>query len=108
MPLGAAAYPEGRFLKSGAQLLGYLEGRPGITKITKVEPWKSDGWEPGPRGELPADVVERVEELPQLQEVEEGSPEWESIYDSIEAAYWECEDGGAWVEVEVEYEEASS
>lgn len=101
------AFPEARLMKTGNALLGYLEGRPGVVKILKVEQWKSEGWKPG--GERPApppEVLDRVAKVPMVLEADPA--EKDGLIRDILEAWAECEDDGAWVECEIDYEEASS
>lgn len=100
------AFPESRWFGSGAELLGYLEGRPGITKVLAVEPWKPEaGWQPRDDREAPPDVVERIEGLDLVREVD-SDEERAALLEAIIEAWQEADDGGAFVEAEVDYEPA--
>lgn len=94
-------------MKSGNSLLGYLEGRPGVTRILKVEQWKPEGWmPPAERPKPSAEVMARVEKLPMVVEAD-GADRAELLAEVLDA-WAECEDDGAWVECEIDYEEASA
>lgn len=103
----AVKFPEQTWFRSGDQFLGYLEGRPGASRLISVEPWHPvSGTERGGGGGKgpSAEVRERVAQLPQVQEAHpsERAPLIEEYLDAWE----ECEEG-AFVEVEIDYEEAT-
>lgn len=88
-------------------MLGYLEGRPGVQRILKVEPFKlEEGWTPKADRSISRATKERVRELPMVQEAK--GHERRRLIREIEDAYEEADDGGAWIETEIDYEEAES
>lgn len=99
VPTPENGFSESRLFRSGASLLGYLEGRPGILKIGSVTPLLPPiGTVPTQheRGR-PADVAARIESL-DLIISDKGSNHEALIWD----AYWDAEDFGALLEVEVD------
>lgn len=99
VPMPENGFAESRLFRSGASLLGYLEGRPGILKIQSVTPLLPPiGTTPTQheRGR-PADVAARIEAL-DLLITDRGSNHEALIWD----AYWDAEDFGALLEVEVD------
>jgi hypothetical protein len=100
--LGGLPHPETRHFQHGGALLGYLEGRPGVTALREVEGWKPEGWTPAASPPEPsAEVLDRVMGLPLVRDA--GSPEDRAeLLEAILAAWAECEDGGAWVTVDVD------
>jgi flagellar biosynthesis GTPase FlhF len=99
----AGAFSEMRDYASGGQLLGYLEGRPGVTNIIRWETWGvREGPPPGP---VPSDVLARIEDLPLVRRVSSG--ERAELVETLCELWWDAEEYGADVECEVDYESAS-
>lgn len=120
VPLSPQSFPEGRLFRSGAAVLGFFEGRPGIQGIRSVTPLLP------PVGALridpttgkvtdvvtrsdriaTADVTARIEAI--IDDWggdgtdEDGEPDHGNTEALLWDAYWEAEEFGAAVEVDVE------
>jgi hypothetical protein len=100
-------FPEQSWFRSGAQFLGYMEGRPGASRVLSVEGWKVQHDHASRKDEIKrspeaASARERISTLPVVQE-SNPSDRGQLVTDLFDA-WAECEDDGAFVEVEIDYE----
>lgn len=101
------AFAEGRLFRSGATLLGYLEGRPGIMAIRTVTPLHPPvGSEATPNErERTADVAARIDAIVDDiagtgDDEDEGDPG--NLEELLWEAYWDAEDFGVMVEADID------
>lgn len=101
--LMTGAFRETRPFKSGAQLLGYLEGRPGATRLLRHETWGPSSEKKRP---VPRDVAERIRDSAAVRRLPKS--ERAQFREVLEALWWEAEDFGVNAEFEIDYEAVPS
>lgn len=108
-PPGMHHFVEERYFSRGNQLLGFMEGRPGVISILDTTTFR--GADTFDVRRVPDDVKYRIS---QLEMVRENSPQplvrqtarIASAQHNIEQAWMEAERGGVLLELEVDYEDA--
>lgn len=98
----SASWAEVRFFNDGSQLLGYIEGRPDVQTVLKVQPRSSP---PEPR-EVPDEVSKRIRESRMVKHA--GEEYRESLIEYLEYLWDVLDYDGGLVEFEIEYESAES
>lgn len=93
-------YMEPRVFHSGSQFLGYLEGRPGVVGVVAVQPFGGAPPQDWQRQPIPADVHQRIENSPPVQEA--APSERPGLIDSLEDAWAYCDEFGAECEMDVD------
>lgn len=103
VPLPARAFPEGRLFRSGASVLGYFEGRPGIMGVRSVAPLHpplGTPFEPAERERTP-DVEARIDAI--VDDIaSDNDGDSGNLEEMLWEAYWDAEDFGAMVEADID------
>jgi hypothetical protein len=108
IPTTKNAFPEGRLFRSGAQVLGYFEGRPGILGVRSVTPLLPPvGVDHSPVEHIATpDITARIDAIiddwGSAEEDEDGERDFGNLEELLWEAYWDAEDFGALVDVDVD------
>jgi len=98
----AGHWREPRVFRHGAQLLGYLEGRPGVIAPLSARPVYSGEARRAPDAAEKAEALTRIRESDALTGLELSGPERRQLESDWLDAWEMADDGGAYVEVEVD------